>query len=106
MRNLPDDVTGFTPFQLRHGRELRLPDVDYEAGAELDLRRFPKAKEYFKELQYSLTEVWDLTGMLIVEATAKNVVDYERGKENTRCTKWENSSWFTHLFGQKVPPLD
>jgi hypothetical protein len=67
---LPNAVTGFTPFQLRHARHPRFAGVDYDAGGNLDLRRFPKAKEYLVELEYTVTEMMDIVGMLVVEAEA------------------------------------
>jgi hypothetical protein len=70
LRNLPNAVTGFTPFQLHHARHPRFAGVDCDAGGnlDLDLRRFPNAKEYLVELEYTMTEMMDIVGMLVVEA--------------------------------------
>jgi hypothetical protein len=60
LRNLPNAVIGFTPFQLRHARHPRFSGIDCDAGGNLDLRRFPKAKEYLAKLEYTMTEMMDI----------------------------------------------
>jgi hypothetical protein len=89
IRNLPNAVTGYTPFQLRHGRHPRFAGVDCDAADSLDLQRFPKAKEYLTELEHSFTDMSDIVGMLVSEAEAASSASLNAKRKDTKFKEGE-----------------
>ena len=69
LRNLPNKVTGYTPFQMRHGRCPRFPGVTREADLDPDAK-YPRARDYLKQLNYTLQDMWSIADMMICEAQA------------------------------------
>ena len=85
LRNLPNKVTGYSPFQLRHGRVPRFPGISKSTDTDPSAK-FPRAKAYLKQLNCTLQDMWSISDMLLCEAQAN---EWARANADRKDTKYK-----------------